>query len=277
MCNGTDDLIELAGSGDGSFLHDEFTQRSVVLWVKANDTNGTQIIYDEGGTWNGLGIRIANGQLESRALIEQTNNQNLNATFASTEWKHIALIFDNGSLEMYVDGNLVDNATASFASILSHSNNAGLGANNNGDVWGSSSVNTFNGTLDDVQIYDVALSDAHINTLMNDGGTYSQTYKKDMISKKAENKITTKPVIKIYPNPLSTNNLTIKHSGFSANSEINISIRDLSGRILFTKKTSSTKNSLILPAGSVLPKGLYLISIEAETKRITKAFVIIGK
>lgn len=63
--------------------------------------------------------------------------------------------------------------------------------------------------------------------------------------------------VNIYPNP-ALNNLNIAHS---YSQEVNVLLRDLTGRTIISKKLESTEQSLDL---SELKQGVYLLSLESE-------------
>ena len=49
--NGTSDLIQLnvGSTPGGSYLKDAFTEHSVSLWIRANDTQTKQVLFERGG------------------------------------------------------------------------------------------------------------------------------------------------------------------------------------------------------------------------------------
>lgn len=99
--------------------------------------------------------------------------------------------------------------------------------------------------------------------------------KKDFITKKPIYNQKVEPVMKIYPNPLSSENLTLEYSGFKEDSKITITIRDLSGRVLFMENDYPANNRLILHAGSMLSKGMYIITAESCNAKISKPLIVV--
>ena len=47
-------------------LLDAFTTKTVMFWIKADSTSGIQALYDEGGSTNGLAVRINEGTLHRK-------------------------------------------------------------------------------------------------------------------------------------------------------------------------------------------------------------------
>jgi hypothetical protein len=164
QCDGVDDYASLAGSGLMSAM---FSTKTVMLWFKPNTTDGTQVLYDEGGYTQGLCIRINNGMLET-AVRASSVTSTLSAPLSSTSWSHVAVSFDNGLFKLYLNGVEVAAATASFTSVPSHTNVAGLGARNSQDAFGgSASGDYYGGLIDDVQMYDHVLSATEIPEAMS--------------------------------------------------------------------------------------------------------------
>jgi regulation of enolase protein 1 (concanavalin A-like superfamily) len=163
QCDGVDDYASLAGSG---LMADLFTDKTVMLWFKADSTGGTQVLYDEGGSTNGITIRLNNGTLEAAA---QDNNVTVTTAtpFSSANWSHVAITFGASTFKLYLGAAPVGSVATSFASIRSHTNNAGLGARNSQDAFDNTATGDYyGGLIDDVQIFDEALTQADIEEIM---------------------------------------------------------------------------------------------------------------
>lgn len=140
------------------------------MWVKPDSTAGTQSIYDEGGSANGLGMRIKDDTLEA-GVIDNRNLSIIENPFTQTNWTHIAVVFDTGSLTLYVDGNEVaSNADVDFESVSSHGDEGEIGRSGgegtSQDVWNTTG-NYFGGHIDATSIYSRALSAEKIAKLTN--------------------------------------------------------------------------------------------------------------
>jgi len=166
--DGTDDYVSQDARG---VLTDPFNTRTVSMWFKADTTSGTQVLYDEGGYTTGLSIRIKDGDLES--AIRSAGVYFVASTgFSNSGWTHVAVSFDFGQLRLYLNGAAQDSVMASFNMVGTHGNVSGIGARNDEDSFGNNSTGDyFGGLIDDVQIYDNALSVAEIqNELANAHG-----------------------------------------------------------------------------------------------------------
>ncbi len=156
LCDGVDDHAHHTPP-DGSATRAAFSTHTVTLWFKADTVSGTQVIFDEGGSTNGLAIRINDGFLETAAQ----NSQVIFTTstpFSSTDWTHVAVTFEDGLLKLFVDGVEQASVTASFTTVSAHSNAAGIGARRSQDAFDNTATGDyFGGLIDDVQIYSEAL------------------------------------------------------------------------------------------------------------------------
>jgi hypothetical protein len=75
------------------------------------------------------------------------------------QWSHLAVTYDGSSLRLYVDGSLVSTAAVS-GSIEPSSGPLRIGGNSVWDEW-------FAGLIDEVRVYNRALSQSEIQTDMN--------------------------------------------------------------------------------------------------------------
>ncbi|MFC5195751.1 LamG-like jellyroll fold domain-containing protein [Bizionia hallyeonensis] len=155
--DGTDDNISFAtnyGLNSGSF--------SVEAWVKPNTVTGTQTIVSKrnGNNLNsGYDLSLINNRLyfrwnSSQIFATQTMN--------NTKWYHVAVTYD-GNYTMYIDGFEVRSATAG-ASPTGNTNKALIGAM---DRTNMSPTNHFGGGIDEVRIWNTAISQTQIREMMN--------------------------------------------------------------------------------------------------------------
>jgi hypothetical protein len=153
--NGSGGYGNLAGSG---LMSAAFTAKTITLWCKPNATAGTQVLYDEGGSTNGIAIRINNGMLEGAAR-NSSSMFTVSTPLSDTKWAHVALTFGASTLKLYLNGVEAASVATSFAQVSSHTNGSGLGARNGQDAFGGSATGDYyGGLIDDVQVYDEALS-----------------------------------------------------------------------------------------------------------------------
>jgi hypothetical protein len=153
--DGVDDYVRL---DSGAFLTSQITVQTVALWFKADSVIGKQTIYEEGGTGNGIGLRINNGYLETR-IVSGSTAYDLASVAVDQNWTHVAVSYDGAAnATLFLDGYEVDTLTSPPPLIYSHGDAAHLGRSSTSDVWGESG-NYFTGILDDVRIYSRALDE----------------------------------------------------------------------------------------------------------------------
>ena len=106
-----------------------------------------------GGNYEPFRINPAN---QSQLCFQWSNTSQRNFTcftvnFVTGAWHHIAVTFVNGNVSLYFNGTYVDSQTALFTSIYASTGYLFIGTRNGGSNW-------VNGTIDEVRIYNRALS-----------------------------------------------------------------------------------------------------------------------
>ncbi|MCV9385031.1 LamG-like jellyroll fold domain-containing protein [Reichenbachiella ulvae] len=188
------------------FIHSEFTQRSIAFWFKSFDVSGVQDIYDEGGSTNGIGVRIDGDNID---LTVQNGHAifPLLAPISRNTWHHFMGVFDNGSTRIYIDGSLTaERNDISYSIVNSHGNDGGLGGTNSSNAFDVVS-DRFTGLIDDFYVFDIA-ADAFVEELSSLGG--------------AQNSATTWPLPAA---PVAVNDLSVSSVSYE---EIELSFTDQS-------------------------------------------------
>jgi len=106
-----------------------------------------------GGNYESFRINPAN---QSQLCFQWSNTSQRNFTcftvnFVTGAWHHIAVTFVNGNVSLYFNGTYVDSQTVPFTSIYASTGYLFIGTRNGGYNW-------VNGTIDEVRIYNRALS-----------------------------------------------------------------------------------------------------------------------
>lgn len=147
---------------------------TIEAWIKTGAVAGTIVSRRQGAaTYKGwivnnvngkIGFGLANSNVTSNRLLVRT----IVATFNDNAWHHVVVTYDGSSLAsgvtIYVDGSsqsletVFDALTASITNIAS----CNLGAYNDGTDF-------FNGTLDEIVIYDKELTQAEVTLRYNSG------------------------------------------------------------------------------------------------------------
>lgn len=155
--NGQTDAIRLDGSS-GDFLRKDFSLRSVSLWFRAEDPAPLQILFEEGGSVNGLLLKVENGQVVL-GLSSEGRRESLAAPLGDAKaWHHVAGVFREGELLLFLDGNLTGRKNAGFSSIPYHGNPSGIGKRfDQAALGGLGDGAYFKGDIADFRIYSLPL------------------------------------------------------------------------------------------------------------------------
>ncbi|MBT8088804.1 MAG: cadherin-like domain-containing protein, partial [Gammaproteobacteria bacterium] len=162
--NGSNDYVSIADSPALDFS--SWPGATVALWAKPGQLNAAndQTLY---GHWNAPGkfrtfqvLITVNNRWQCRS---NHNNGSIDSTSVATlgEWTHVACAWSPQGLTVYVDGVAEATDTAVQGSLDANSGLHTFGAR---EKNGSMS-RFFTGTLDEIQIYDLTLSDAEVFAL----------------------------------------------------------------------------------------------------------------
>lgn len=162
---------------NSSFLQNVYNQKTVAFWMKSNNNTGNRILFDIGGSDDGLAVRLNNNELIAGIARNNTRNS-ISVPYTSTAWNHVALVYSGTTLRLYLNGTEVaSNTNLSNISMTTTSNGSRIGYVNGSNAFNSSS-GYFNGWIDDFEIYTNALDANDITSLMNNtsiGESYATT------------------------------------------------------------------------------------------------------
>ena len=229
--------------------------RTVATWIKFNQYNATggSYIFSYGNAVNGQAFGLTmnyNNGLEqynwgAGYSVTITINENSNVFFNNGQWYHLVTTYDGSKIKIYMNGALIKTQNLAINTSNTINNLFKIGATPSTSSW-----LTLNAAIDDLKIFDVALTDVQVSSLFN--GTLATSE-----SSKTENHIY------IYPNP-AKDVVFVK----SEKQITKIELYDYSGKKL---KESTSKEMNI----SSLPRGNYLIKItdkegNTQTKNLVK-------
>src|SRR3989338_5557327 len=149
------------------------TKHSVSAWVKTNAINVTQAIFSHGGAMccgseYGLWIRFDGGG-GTYKFFAQNNLDGVyfdsNQTVIPNRWYFLTYTWDGSTESLYVDG-VLDASRALSGTITEYSNRNGIGAGVREEV-----SSYFSGFIDDVRVYNRALTGDEIKRLYRIGAT----------------------------------------------------------------------------------------------------------
>ncbi|MGJ3244036.1 MAG: autotransporter-associated beta strand repeat-containing protein [Opitutales bacterium] len=122
-------------NGNQLISNDGESVLSVATWVRLDSiTSGVNQVFEEGGGTNGVQIwfddNTLNAQIKNNGGSDFASVTANNAIQAN-EWAHVALVYDNSEISLYLDGALA--GTDTFVPTLNnHGSDGGIGAVNGG-------------------------------------------------------------------------------------------------------------------------------------------------
>lgn len=163
--DGTDDYIDLGtGALDAISTTDRFTAS---FWFNPETigTSNSRIITSQGNNDAGFYFKDhdANSGDYQYAVVDSDGNlisaDPSEQPFSEGDWYHITLLYDGSEIQLYLNANLID--TTSYS--------GDVGGGNSLELGGSQSGEPFDGKIDDVRIYDFALTQPEIQQLYRYG------------------------------------------------------------------------------------------------------------
>jgi hypothetical protein len=196
--NGIDQRIYL-GNPEDLRIDNNF---SISVYVKANviDDFKQGIFHKEGG-WTGYSISIQDSKFRFFTTSTEEGNKAYSVysnVITKNQWYHVVAVYNGTHNLIYINGNFVNNVIAKYEKNVFSVCYIGWGGYNP-----SSSSNYFNGSIDEVMIFNRALSadevkslyDAKVNQYQNNftnltGGDYSfRGYAVDVSGNKYETEL----------------------------------------------------------------------------------------
>lgn len=154
--------------------YDNPSSLSAFAWVKAGTISADQVIAGRESVWRlSTGLSNYYGSLQSGQLSVVTYSSggisgteirvysSSEAVFDDHDWHFVGFTWNNGDLKLYVDGvevDVVQSANSSLNSLISNTNDCYIGQ--------LPSASMFNGSIDDVSVWNMALSTTEIRDIM---------------------------------------------------------------------------------------------------------------
>jgi hypothetical protein len=156
--DGVNDWVTVADNN----LLDLSTGMTVMAWVNMDVTSGFRdVLIKEGNNVDVYNLYARNwrGRPESNVFVGGTNRTAEGSTLAANTWIHLTGTYDGAVLRYYANGTLAASTNAA-GSIATSTGALRIGGNS---LWGE----FFDGRIDEVRIYNRALSQAEIQSDMN--------------------------------------------------------------------------------------------------------------
>ncbi|MFA6185458.1 MAG: DUF2341 domain-containing protein [Candidatus Shapirobacteria bacterium] len=163
--DGNDDYISTSYiSGIQSFI-------TISAWIKPNALTSTYEISNQGqwdgGPWTGWRFRQINNYINFK-LGDNTSNayEASGGTLIQNSWQHVVGIWDGSYIRLYINGKEVVKTAKSFTYV------GNTGSHSIGKYGGSAYF--FKGQIDDLRIYNYALTPEQVKTVFNNGAVNFQ-------------------------------------------------------------------------------------------------------
>jgi hypothetical protein len=140
--------------------------------MKAASVVGNQIVFEVGGSDDGLAIKLDSSKLFA-GVASNSVRRNLSVGYTSLDWNHIALVYKGSSLKLYINGveaGVYNNL--GFTAMTTTTNGSRIALNESSNAFNSNGVR-YNGWLDHFGIYSNALTQDEIAAHMNNGLQFS--------------------------------------------------------------------------------------------------------
>ena len=172
--NGSSSKINLAA---GSFTYT--SQFSITAWIKLKSTQANQTILENyeylSSTSRGFNFRVHTGdKLKFDGYYtDATRTDALSSTsIPLNTWTHVAAVYNstNSSIKLYINGSEVSYTTQTYNAMQYHSNcavNIGALTYGTGGGAGANDQQWFNGHIDELRVYDDALTATEIGYIAN--------------------------------------------------------------------------------------------------------------
>src|SRR3989344_642295 len=159
--DGLNDGISISHAGAFNFSG----QFTISAWVKINSNNNLERIVANWGLTGQQAFQLYYDSRTSKAFgFELNSNSKVTSTYTSTtdpnQWYHVAGVYDGSLQKLYLNGVLVNSKTNSGAAATT-TQPIYIGRNTSGQF--------FSGTIDDVAIWNRALTVSEIQTLAASG------------------------------------------------------------------------------------------------------------
>ena len=159
--DGTDDYVVINDTANLRF-DSSTADFSLFAWIKRTTTGIEYIISKEDADNDGYRLQFnsSNQVLCSEDATDVTSTQ----TITDTNWHHIGCTIDrDGNGQVYIDGKPNGTAVSMGTDPMLTSSNIRIGTRS------YTSTYYFNGLIDDIRIFNYALTNQQIKTIMNDG------------------------------------------------------------------------------------------------------------
>lgn len=212
--------------------------RTISLWFKLNALNGGgfNFLYNYGNASNYYGSYVNGGNTYQ---FGETGGHGVAAATVAGTWYHVVFVYDGTNSKIYRNGVLLA-TTAKSWNTISNGDLFRLGLTENG------LPSYFDGTIDDLKIFNYAISDADVTSLYNNNSILG-----------TENFQAGEPNVVIYPNPANEQFTVALDRPLKS-----VTIYSLQGQKMLVSHSAQINVTHLV-------KGVYLVQVEDENEITT--------
>jgi hypothetical protein len=261
--NGTNNWIE-TNNTIGNFELSNFT---ISCWI--NSSGGsfeeTYIGKRSAGTWGSYWYGDINPtSRQSSYVLDESGNVIYEGLYSKSlvdesRWYNIVFTRDGTNLNLYVNGVADTSMSTTYIQNLSNTAPMTIGAR----YYNSTPIGFFTGQIDDIRIYDRALSGSEVTTLFNEGLCFETIIVTDTliinVSLTGFSPVTYANTIKVYPNPTSDKITIDCGNNYSTLNGYTIKIANSIGQLVYTSLVNQQTTTIDL--NSWTGKGIYFVHL----------------
>ncbi len=152
--DGNGDYITIPNSSSLNITGNSVT---MAAWIKPTTLSGNDVIISKGVFSGNKSYRLMRvGSVAHLEITTDTGTTTLQSNTALTTgiWQHVVAVYDGSKVSIYINGKL-DRSSPFSGNIVSHTENLWLG-------WRSGALEYFNGSMDEVRIYNRAFTEREV-------------------------------------------------------------------------------------------------------------------
>jgi hypothetical protein len=160
--NGTSDYIKVMNSENLDFKPKGFT---LAAWVNYDNNLSDVVVLSKHRYSYGTGYVLGVEKNQAKVFLDQYGHLATTETYSDSQWHFIVCTYDGTTLILSVDGIQKGNQKVAYNRTNTSKLCIGASENNSGGINGY-----YSGLIDDVRIYNRALSESEIQILYHEGG-----------------------------------------------------------------------------------------------------------
>ncbi len=150
---------------------------TIGAWISITDPSINQVILTRGNVWGASPAQqVFNERVQGNKIVFQTSDKTTPKTIESTSvltpntWYFVVATFNGEEISLYIDGNKESTATTGYSTLNSNPeySKSGTAIGVNPNYWNPKDYEGFfTGTIDDLRVYNRALTEAEILEIYN--------------------------------------------------------------------------------------------------------------